>query len=330
MNRRFGQALLGLLSNRVYFLLLLMVVVVAVMSTISPYFFDVANLVTMLRLGAVLALLGMGQSLIILAGGAGIDLSVGGMLSLSGVLFGLLMTRVGLDLPVAIFLGVLIGAALGAVNGIVVAWWGVPPLIGTLGSGWAFSAIALVITQGVPVSGFPASFRYLGEGSVLGVPAQILFVVLPAFLILYFVMSRTVFGRRVYLVGVNDVAARFSGVPVVRVRFTLYVLSGLLAGLAAVIMSSWLMAARPDVGTGMDMQSITVAVLGGTDIFGGIGSLAGSMLAVLIVTMLASGLQLANINTIWQLAILGLILLGAVALNQVLTRRMAAQQGIKL
>lgn len=107
-------------------------------------------------------------------------------------------------------------------------------------------------------------------------------------------------------------------------------LSGLLCGLAAVVMSSWLMAAWPDVGAGMDMQSITVAVLGGIDIFGGVGSLLGTLLAVLIVTMLASGLQLANINTIWQLALLGLILLAAVALNQVLARRMALKQGLRV
>ncbi len=327
---RFDQILLALLSNRVYFLLGLMVVVVAIMSTLSPYFFDMANLLTMLRLGAVLALVGMGQSLVILAGGAGIDLSVGGILSLSGVLFGLLVTRAGIDLPYAIVLGVLIGAALGAINGITVAWWGIPPLIGTLGSGWAFSALALVITQGVPVSGFPSSFGFLGAGNILGIPAQILLVVLPAFAILYLISSRTVFGRWIYLVGVNDNAARFAGIPVLRVRFTLYVLSGLLAGLAAVIMASWLMAARPDAGAGLDLQSITVAVLGGIDIFGGTGSLVGAMLAVLIVTMLASGLQLGNINAIWQLAILGIILLGAVALNQVLSKRMAAQQGMKV
>ena len=329
MRGRIGQVLLNLLSNRVYFLLALMFVVVVIMSSISPYFFDVANLVTMLRLGTVLALIAMGQSLVILAGGAGIDLSVGGVLSLAGVLFGLLATQTGLDLPLAIVLGVAIGALLGAVNGVTVAWWGVPPLIGTLGSGWAYGAIALVITQGVPVSGFPESFSLLGAGSILGMPAQILLVVLPAFFILQLMMTRTVFGRWVYLVGVNDTAARFAGVPVKRVRFVLYTVSGLLAGLAAVVMSSWLMAARPDVGAGMELQSITVAVLGGIDIFGGIGSLVGTLLAVLIVTMVASGLQLANINAIWQLAVLGFILLGAVALNQVLTRRMAAQQGLK-
>ncbi|MBW7886152.1 MAG: ABC transporter permease [Caldilineaceae bacterium] len=330
MKEKLAQTLLAFLSNRVYFLLVLMVVVVAVMSSISPYFFDITNLLTMTRLGAVLALIAMGQSLVILAGGAGIDLSVGGILSLTGVLFGLLAVRAGLDLPVALLLGVLIGAGLGALNGITVAWWGVPPLIGTLGSGWAYSAIALVITQGVPVSGFVDAFRFLGEGSVLGIPAQIMLVVLPAFLLLQMMMARTVFGRWIYLIGVNDQAARFSGVPVTRIRFLLYTLSGLLAGLGAVVMSSWLMAARPDVGAGMELQSITVAVLGGIDIFGGTGSLLGTILAVLIVTMVASGLQLANINAIWQLAVLGFILLGAVALNQILSRQMAVRQGLRV
>ncbi len=329
MRGRFGEALITLLSNRVYFLLALMIIVVIIMSSISPYFFDLKNLMTMTRLGAVLALVAMGQSLVILGGGAGIDLSVGGILSLTGVLFGLLAVKMGLDLPLAIAAGILIGAALGAINGVTIAWWGVPPLIGTLGSGWAFSAIALVITQGVPVSGFPEAFRFLGEGSLFGIPAQIALVVLPAFLILQLITSRTIFGRWIYLCGVNDKAARFAGVPVTRVRFLLYTVSGLLAGLGGVVMSSWLMAARPDVGVGMELQSITVAVLGGIDIFGGIGSLLGTILAVLIVTMVASGLQLANINAIWQLAVLGFILLGAVALNQVLTQRLAVRQGIR-
>ena len=192
---------------------------------------------------------------------------------------------------------------------------------------WAYSAIALVLTQ-VPVSGFPPEFAFLAEGRILNIPTQILLVVLPAFLILQYMTSRTMFGRWIYLIGVNDQAARFAGVPVVRVRFLLYTLSGLLSGLGAVVMSSWLMAARPDVGTGMELQSITVAVLGGVDIFGGLGSIAGVILAVLIVTMVASGLQLANINTIWQLAVLGFILLGAVALNQVLAQRTVRMQGL--
>lgn len=317
-----------LLSNRVYFLLILLILVIIVMSSISPYFLNVTNMLNMTRFGAVLALVALGQTLVILAGGAGIDLSVGAMVSLSGVLFGMLV-QAGVNIWVAALLGVMIGAGLGAVNGITIAWLGAPPLIGTLGTMWAYGAIALVLTKGVPVSGFPPAFGFLGEGRVFNIPAQILLIVLPAYLILQFISSRTTFGRWIYLVGVNDVAAKFSGVPVVRVRFLLYTLSGLLAGLGAIVMSSWLMTARPDVGAGMELQSITVAVLGGTNIFGGYGSLAGTMLAVLIVTMVASGLQLANINTIWQLAVLGFILLGAVALNQAIAQRTVRMQGLR-
>jgi ribose/xylose/arabinose/galactoside ABC-type transport system permease subunit len=269
----------------------------------------------------------MGQSLIILAGGAGIDLSVSSMVSLAGVFFGL-MVKSGLDVWVAAFLAICGGGLLGMVNSITVAWWGVPPLVGTLGTNWIYGALALVITSGVPISGFPKSFAFLGEGSVLGIPVQILLVVVPVYLVLQILMARTYLGRWIYLTGVNSEAARFSGIPVMQVRFALYMLSGLLAGVGAVVMASWLMTARPDVGSGLELQSITVTVLGGTHIFGGFGSLAGTILAVLIVTLVASGLQLGNINTIWQLAILGFILLGAVALNQVISRRQAERLGL--
>jgi len=308
--------IIKILSNRVFFLLILLVVVMIVMSIISPYFLNVNSLITMARFAAVLALVGLGQSLVILAGGAGIDLSVGSMISLAGVMFGF-MVNAGMNVWLAAALTVLVGGILGSVNGITVALWGLPPLIGTLGTMYAYGALALVMTNGVPLSGFPESFSFLANGKVFGLPSQIILVVLPAFLVLFFVMQKTNFGRWIYLVGVNENAAQFSGIQVKRVRFVLYVISGILAGLGAIIMSSWLMAARPDTGSGMDMRSITVAVLGGIDIYGGVGNLVGTILAVIIVTMIATGLQLANINTIWQLAVLGVILLGAVSLNQV-------------
>jgi ribose/xylose/arabinose/galactoside ABC-type transport system permease subunit len=316
-----------LLSNRVYFLLVLLVVVIVIMSSISIYFLNINTILDITRMGTVLLLLAMGQTLVILAGGAGIDLSVGAMLSLSGVFFGM-MVQSGMNVWLAALLTILAGGALGSVNGITIAWWGIPPLIGTLGSMWAFGALALVLTNGVPISNFPAAFGFLADGSVLGIPAQILLVAVPVFLILHFVVGKTFMGRWIYLVGVNDTAARFSGIPVKRVRFLIYSLSGVLAGIGAVVMSSWLMAARPDVGNGLELQSITVAVLGGTNIFGGFGSLFGTLLAVLIVTLLASGLQLANIDAIWQLAVLGFILLGAVALNQYISSYTARRMGI--
>jgi ribose/xylose/arabinose/galactoside ABC-type transport system permease subunit len=310
----------GLLSNRVYFLLILLILVMVIMSLISPYFLNLNNLLTMTRFGAVLALVGMGQSLIILAGGAGIDLSVGSMISLSGVIFGLLV-RGGMNIWLALILTILFGGILGSVNGVTVALWGLPPLIGTLGTMYAFGALSLVMTKGVPISGFSEDFSFIANGKVLGLPTQIILIVIPAFIILQIIMTRTNFGRWIYLVGVNEIAAQFSGIQVKKVRFILYAVSGLLAGLGAIVMSSWLMASRPDAGNGMELRAITVAVLGGINIFGGIGNLIGTMLSVLIVTMIASGLQLANINTIWQLAVLGFILLGAVAINQVFARK---------
>lgn len=315
------------LTNRVYFLLVLLIIVFVIMSSISRYFLNLHTILDITQLGVVLLLVAIGQSLIILAGGGGIDLSVGSMISLSGVLFGL-MVKSGVDVWLAAFLAVLIGGLLGSVNGITIAWWGIPPMVGTLGTMWIYAALALVITKGVPISGFPDSFAFLGDGYILGIPAPIVLIAAPVFLIIWIMMSRTYFGRWIYLIGVNETAARFAGIPVVRVRFMLYTLSGLLSGIGAVAMSAWLMAARPDVGSGMEMQSITVTVLGGVNIFGGSGSLVGTLLAVLIVTLMASGLQLGNINTIWQLAVLGFILLGAVALNQGLSSRMEKRLGI--
>lgn len=315
-----------LFANRVYFLIGLVVVVFAIMAGLSPYFLTADNLLGMTRFGAALALVALGQTLIIIAGGGGIDLSVGSMVSLSGVAVGLYM-KWGLDIWLAVLLGLLTGIILGAVNGLVVVRIGVPPLIGTLGTLYVYAALALVATGGLPISGFPEGFGFLGQGTILLVPAQILLVVLPVYLVLQFITARTTFGRQVYLVGVNAVAARFVGISVQTVRFALYTLSGLLAALAAVILSSWLMAARPDVGSGLELQAITVAVLGGTDIFGGRGSLAGTMLAVLVVTAVSSGLQLANVNSTWQLAILGLILLASVSTNQYVAARTARQRG---
>jgi ribose/xylose/arabinose/galactoside ABC-type transport system permease subunit len=316
-----------LLSNRVYFLLILLVLVIVIMSSISIYFFNINTILDITRMGTVLLLLAMGQTLVILAGGAGIDLSVGAMLSLSGVFFGM-MVQSGMNVWLAALITILAGGVLGSINGITIAWWGIPPLIGTLGTMWAFGALALVLTNGVPISNFPADFGFLADGTVLGIPAQILLVAVPVFLILHFVVGKTYMGRWIYLVGVNDTAARFSGIPVKRVRFLIYSLSGVLSGIGAVVMASWLMAARADAGSGLELQAITVAVLGGTNIFGGFGSLFGTLLAVLIVTLLASGLQLANIDAIWQLAVLGFILLGAVALNQYISSYTSRRMGI--
>lgn len=315
-----GTSVMRLLERRGILLVVLLLIVTIIMSMLSPYFLDLYNLLGITQFGAVLVLIAIGQSLIIVSGKGGIDLSIGATLSLSGVVIGLLVQQ-GMNVWVASLIGVLAGSALGAFNGLMVAYVGMPPLIATLGTSYLYGSLALFFTDGQPLSGFPESFEFLGQGLIFGIPAQVLLVAIPVFAVFWFLIYRTKFGRQVYLVGTNDTSARFSAIPVRAVRFSLYTLAGTLAGLGSVVMCSWLMTARADVGAGLEMQSITVAVLGGISIIGGQGHLGAVMLAVLIVTVLSSGLQIANINSIWQLAILGLILLLAVALNHFIMKR---------
>jgi len=317
------------LSNRVAFLGVLTVIVAAVMSVISPYFLSLNNLLGMTQFGAVIALVGMGQSLVILGGDGGFDLSIGSVLSMSAVVIGLLV-KAGVNVWLAALLGVIAAGLMGAINGLLVTRIGIPPFIGTLGTMYTWAAIPLIITKGVPISGFPEAFGFLGQGSILGIPAQVILFTIPIFILLQYTMTKTVFGRSVYLVGVNSQAAQLAGINVKRVRLGLYIISGLLAGVGAVIMCAWLLSARPDVGNGYEFQALTVAVLGGFNIMGGEGTIPGVMMAALIVTMISSGLQLANVNTIWQLAALGFILLGAVIVNQAISSRNQKRFGIKV
>jgi ribose/xylose/arabinose/galactoside ABC-type transport system permease subunit len=313
--------ILDALRNRLGFLIAANVLAAVVMSQLSPYFLSVGNAQAMLQFGAVIALLALGQTLVIVAGGGGIDLSVGSMLSLTGVLFGLLTLRAGVPLWVAAVLAVGAGALLGTLNGLLVTVVGIPPIIATLGTLYLYGSIAVVLTDGVPLSGFPDSFGFLGQRTLAGIPTQIVLVVAPVAALLIWMVARTALGRSVYLVGVNELAARLTGIAVDRTRVIVYALSGALAGLGAIVTTSWLMSARPDAGVGYELQAITVAVLGGTNIMGGEGTLGGALLAVLVVTMVGQGLQLANVDPTWQLGILGLLLLIAVMLNEFVLRR---------
>lgn len=208
----------------------------------------------------------------------------------------------------------------GAVNGVLVAVAKVPALIATLGTQYIYSSLALYLTGGIPISGFPDSFALLSLKSTFGIPNQILFVVIPVSVLIFILVYKMKFGRRVYLMGTNPEAAKYAGIREMKVRAMVYVLAGVLASVSAIINNSWLMTARADAGSGTEMQAITVAVLGGIGVAGGTGHLGGVLIGVVIITMLNSGLQIANVNSVWQLAALGLILIAAIILNQLMSR----------
>lgn len=306
LSSRFNVQLAGLL--------ILWVVMLAAFATFLPAFYKVSNLTSILQFTTIVALVAVGQTLVILGGG-GIDLSVGGIVSLCGLLLAYLLVN-GAPGMLAGLAAVLLGGLLGAVNGFLVTKVRIAPLIVTLGTFYAFSGSALALVSGAPISGLPTSFSALGRGNLAGIPYHVLFVLLPTFLVLSYILTQLPIGRWLYAMGRNEQGARLVGIPVNAVRFSTYVTSGLLCALAAIVATSWLLSARPNIGENLELESLAAVLLGGTSIFGGRGSLFGSLLAAYFLVTLEVGLQLANVNAIWQIGAVGLFLILSVLLDQ--------------
>lgn len=302
-------------SSRTRMLFFLLAVEILLLSFSSRYFLSIQNLIELTQFGAVLLLLALGESIVMLSGREGIDLSIGAILSLSGVIFGLLI-RAGAGLMIALGLTVVVGCFFGFVNGLLISVVKIPSLIATLGTQYIFSSLALFLTGGIPISGFPESFKFLSLKSTFGIPNQILFVAFPVSAAILILMYMTKFGRQVYLLGTNPEAAKFAVIDERKIKIAIYMVAGLLASFGAIINNSWIMTARADAGTGLVLQAITVACLGGIAVEGGKGSLGAVIAGVLVLTILNSGLQIANVNSVWQLAVLGIVLLAAVVFNQ--------------
>lgn len=304
-----NRALEKLLNDRRIALGVLIVIAVIAMSLMSPYFLKVGNLLSLLQYSAVVGILALGQTLVILGGGGGIDLSIGATMSLTSVIYGSVAVKLGWSPWIAVVVAIGAGALLGAFNGILITRLKLPPLIVTLGTQYLFASAALVISRGVDISGFDRQgFRVLGQTSVAGIPFQVLVILIPLYIAVGLVMSRTIFGRNVYAVGSNAVASNLSGVDVVGTRVRLYMISGMTAAVGAVISASWLLNAKAAVGTGMELQAITIAVLGGTAITGGIGRVSGTFLALILVAILNNGMQLADVGNTYQIGLLGVVL----------------------
>lgn len=310
-----------LLSQRLFFLFGLLVALGILGAFLSPYFLKSSTAAYVLQYVPVLGVLGMAQTLVMLSGGPGIDLSVGATLSLVSLavagLYG-----IGVPLLAACLIGLLVGGLLGAANGFLVCVLKVPSLMATLATMFVFSGLALALTGGSPIGGIPDWFGVLSQGRFLGIPIHMWTIFVPLAVVLHIFLTQTRPGSHIHASGNDERAAFLSGVKVWRLRFGLYCLSGVLAGLAAIMTLSWFQAARPDAGKGMELLSVTIAVLGGTHIFGGTGKILGTVLAVLIVTTLQAALQLANISQAWQLAAIGVLLIGSVMADDAVAARL--------
>jgi rhamnose transport system permease protein len=298
--------------SREIVLFAVLMAVVVVMSFLSPFFLTLSNLLNTSRLFTEIGLIALGMTLIIIT--AGIDLSVGSALALVSVTVGFSFAA-GVPLPLAILLGLFVGLLGGAFNSFFVTQLDLHPLVVTLGTLALFRGIAFGLSDADAVSDFPPWFDYFGQFFIGPIPGQLLVFVV-AVVAVWLILSRTRFGRYVYAIGHNEEAARFSGVPIRRVKIALYTGTGLLVALAAIIYTSRVSTARADSGTGLELDVIAAVVLGGASIYGGKGTIAGTVLGLLIISTLRNGLVLAGVSGTWQLFMLGVLLIAAVFFNE--------------
>jgi len=290
----------------------LLAVALMVLTTQSTHFFTIENLLNQARLMAEMGIVGLGMTFIIVTGG--IDLSVGSILGLVAILLGVFWKNVGLPLPVAMVLAVVAGSLAGLFNGFIITRFKVPPLIATLATLALYRGLAEGISESRSVRGYPEWFYVLGQGDVWGIPTQ-LWVFLGLAVIAIFILGVTPFGRTIYAIGSNAVAARFSGISVNRSLLAIYTASGFLASIAGVIFVSRVSTTRSDMGTGLELDVITAVVLGGTSIFGGRGTVVGTLLGLMLMQALKSGLLLAGVKGDGTITAIGVVLIGTVIVS---------------
>ena len=295
-------------------LLAVLLLEIAIFSLIAERFFSVGNLFEVLRLSVELGLLAIALTPILISGG--IDLSVGSMMGLSAVIFGAAARDLGLPLPLAAACAIATGIAGGALNGLLITRLGLPPLIVTLGSFSLFRGVAEAITGGsINYSGFDSRFLALGQGYIWGhIPAQL--VILVAVFAGYAVLlHRSTIGRALYTIGFGEAGARYAGIPVARRIGLVYVLSGLIASVAAIVYVAHVGQAKSDAGTGYELDAITAVVLGGTSVFGGRGTLWGTAIGLFLIAVLKNGLQLAALPTELSGVLTGVLLIASIAVD---------------
>jgi len=298
-----------------------LIVVFVFLSFASPVFLTADNLFNVGSQTAVTAVIAVGITIVIIT--AGIDLSVGSVAALAGVLGVMMITGAGLPVPLAILGGVLVGAGAGLVNGLLVSVAGLNPFIATLGMLTVARGLVYIFTNAKAVFGAPDSFRLLGQGVIGPVPIPIIIIVLVA-AVGYVVLSRTRLGRYAYAMGSNLEAARLSGIPIRRYLTSVYVISGALAGFGGMIAMSRVNSGQPNFGIGLELDVIAAAVIGGASLFGGQGTVIGTLIGAFLVALIRNGAVLLDINTFYQQVIIGVVIWLAVVWDQYRRRRLAA------
>lgn len=308
------------------FVYLILVVVIVFFTLATDSFMTSKNILNICRQVSMIGICSVGMTMVLLTGG--IDIGCGSVIALSGVVSAKLMIDASMPVIPAMIVGVIVGILCGFVNGIAVAEFKVPALITTLAMQSIARGIAYILTAGIPIYDLPVSVKYLAQNYFLGIPIPV-YVMAAMFLLGWWMLEVTSFGRHVYAIGGNEEVARLSGINVFWRKVQVYALSGFFAGLSGVIMLSRINSGQPSTAEGFEMDVITGAVLGGVSVAGGEGRIVNVIAGVLIMGMLSNGMTLMNLDEYWQKVAKGVVLLFAVSFDNWQRKKNAAKSKVK-
>lgn len=297
---------------RQYGIFVVFIIISLILSFISPQFLTVSNWTIIITQASINALLAFGVTFVIITGG--IDLSLGSMVAVTGVTAAMLAHPDTFPVVLPIFAGLLAGLLMGVFNGFIITKSKIAPFIVTLGTMTIGRGLALILSKGRPISNLSDSFNFIGGGDVFGIPFPIIVLAI-IFTICSITLKKTLLGRYIYAVGGNEQAARASGINVNQVKMAVYSISGLLAGLAGVLLTSRITTGQPNAGAGFELDAIAAAVIGGTSTSGGTGTITGTLVGVLLIGVINNGLDLLNVSSYYQQVVMGAIIIGAVVLD---------------
>lgn len=292
---------------------LALLVICFLISTQTSRFFTETNLMVIFNQVSVNAILAFGVTFVIISGG--IDLSLGSMLAVAGVVAAMFAKSDSGNLWISIPLALLTGAMMGAVNGWIIVLSKVPPFIVTLGSMTIARGLALIISDGRPVSDLSESFNFIGNDSFLSIPIPIIFLLI-TFVFCAILLNKTVFGRYVKAIGGNETASYVAGIPVDRIKCWVYTLSGIFAAIGGILLAARINTGQPNAGLGFELDAIAAVIIGGTSTRGGKGSIIGTLLGVLFIGVINNGLDLMNVSAYWQQVVMGGIIILAVVIDR--------------
>jgi rhamnose transport system permease protein len=299
-------------------LALILIVALVILGRFNDRFLTIDNLLNQGRLMTEVGLIALPMTFVIITGG--IDLSVGSTVGLCAIMLGYSWKSFGFPLPLAIVFALAVGALAGFVNGLLITRVRVPPLITTIATLALYRGLAEGVSQAHSVRNYPEWFFFTGQGELFGVPAQ-LWLLLVGIIIAGIALDRTAFGRTLYAIGNNETAARFSGMPVDRIKLLVYTLSGLMAGISAWVLVSRVTTTRSDMGIGYELDVIAAVVLGGTSIFGGSGTIWGTVVGLVMIQLLKNGLALTGVKGDATIIVIGAVLIASTLIASSLQRR---------